>query len=167
MSPVDRASPVAGAVAGQELPGFTAVLTRGDLAAYADAAGDHNPIHLHDAAARAAGLPGVVAHGMATLALAARLVSAWAGPDAEVAELRTRFARPVVVPADGGAEVHVGGRVAGVLPDGSVRLDLSVTAGGHAVLVAAKATVRPRVNASEVTQVTGVADPAPGAGAAS
>src|SRR5207302_9176623 len=36
---------------------------------YAAASGDNNPIHLDDVAARAAGLPGVIAHGMCTLAM--------------------------------------------------------------------------------------------------
>ena len=132
---------------GAELPGFTARLTRADLAAYAEASGDHNPIHLDEVAARAAGLPGVVAHGMATLALAARLATGWAGPDARVSELRTRFSRPVVVPADGTAEVVLGGRVASVEPDGTVRLDLTATADGAAVLLQARATLVPAAGA--------------------
>ena len=129
--------------AGDELPGFVATVTRGDLVRYAAASGDANPIHLDDAAARAAGLPGVVAHGMATLAIAGRLVTAWAGPGAEVAVLRTRFPRPLVVPVDGGAELSVAGRVAEVADDGTVRVDLTVTSGGTAVLLQARAVVRP------------------------
>ncbi len=129
--------------AGDELPGFVATVTRGDLVRYAAASGDANPIHLDDAAARSAGLPGVVAHGMATLAIAGRLVTAWAGPDAEVTVLRTRFPRPLVVPADGGAELAVGGRVAEVADDGTVRVDLTVTSDGSAVLLQARAVVRP------------------------
>ena len=34
------------------------------LRAYADASGDHNSIHQDEAAAKAVGLPGVIAHGM-------------------------------------------------------------------------------------------------------
>lgn len=34
------------------------------LRAYADASGDNNPIHLDEAVATRAGLPGVIAHGM-------------------------------------------------------------------------------------------------------
>jgi acyl dehydratase len=44
-------------------------VTRADLVAYADASGDHNPIHQDEAVARSVGLPGVIAHGMFTLAL--------------------------------------------------------------------------------------------------
>jgi hypothetical protein len=49
-------------------------VTRADLVAYAGASGDHNPIHQDEAVATAVGLPGVIAHGMFTLALAARAV---------------------------------------------------------------------------------------------
>jgi acyl dehydratase len=42
--------------------------------AYADATGDRNPIHLDDAAARAAGLDGAIAHGMLGVAVAIELV---------------------------------------------------------------------------------------------
>ncbi|MFL6173120.1 MAG: MaoC/PaaZ C-terminal domain-containing protein, partial [Marmoricola sp.] len=49
-------------------------VTRADLVAYAAASGDHNPIHQDESVALAVGLPGVIAHGMFTLALAARYV---------------------------------------------------------------------------------------------
>ena len=140
---------------GEELPGFTATLTRGDLRAYAAASGDSNPIHLDEQAARAAGLPGVVAHGMATFALAARLVTSWAGADYAVTSLRTRFSRPVVVPDDErGARVVVGGRVGGVAGDGSVQVQLSVTSAGDAVLLAARAVLTP-VPAPDVAPAVG------------
>ncbi|MEV4754437.1 MaoC/PaaZ C-terminal domain-containing protein [Micromonospora sp. NPDC049559] len=59
---------------------------------YADASGDHNPIHLDDGAARAAGLPGVIVHGLASLAIAGRAVL----PDAaDVSRLSCRFTRPI------------------------------------------------------------------------
>ena len=134
-----------GAVAVQDrLPGFTATLTRADLARYAAASGDANPIHLDDDAARAAGLPGVVAHGMLTLALAGRLVTAWAGDRYDVTTLRTRFPRPVVVPADGGARLDVAGRVSDVTDEGALRVELSVTENGAVVLLQARAVLTPR-----------------------
>lgn len=134
---------------GDELPGFTATLTRADLRAYAAASADSNRIHLDEQAARAAGLPGVVAHGMATFALAARLVTSWAGADYTVTALRTRFSRPVVVPDDArGAQVVVAGRVAEVGADGSVQVRLSVTSGGNAVLLQARAVLS-RVTVSD------------------
>lgn len=47
----------------------TLSLRQEDIHAYAEASGDHNPLHLDPEAARAAGYPDVLAHGMLTLAL--------------------------------------------------------------------------------------------------
>lgn len=60
---------------------------------YAQASGDHNPIHLDDEAARAVGLPGRILHGLCTLALAGRAVAAAAGR--EPSRLAVRFSAPV------------------------------------------------------------------------
>ena len=46
---------------------------------YAEASGDHNPIHLDPAAARAAGLPAPILHGLYTMALLARCASSAGG----------------------------------------------------------------------------------------
>ena len=54
-------------------------VTRADLVGYAEASGDHNPIHVDEEVALAVGLPGVIAHGMYTLGLAARAVAGWTG----------------------------------------------------------------------------------------
>ena len=116
------------------------VVRRSDLVAYAEASGDHNPIHQDEAVAQAVGLPGVIAHGMYTLALAARAVAVWTD-DAEVVELGSKFTAPVVVPADGGATVVVSGVVKRVA-DGVATLALEVTCGGEKVLGAPKAVVR-------------------------
>ena len=64
---------------GDEMPTVHVEITRADLRRYAEASGDHNPIHLRDEAARELGLPGVVAHGMLTSALAIGEVARWAG----------------------------------------------------------------------------------------
>jgi acyl dehydratase len=49
-------------------------LSRVDVARYAGASGDFNPLHVSDPAARAAGHPGVFAHGMLTAGVAGRYV---------------------------------------------------------------------------------------------
>jgi acyl dehydratase len=71
-------------------------------ARYAEASGDHNPIHLDAAVARAVGLPGVINHGMGTLALvAAGLVDAVAGGDvSRLRRLAARFTDMVVPGTD-------------------------------------------------------------------
>ncbi len=61
--------------------------------AYAEASGDHNPVHLNNDVATAVGLPGVINHGLGTLSLVAGgLVEQLAGGDlAGVTGLRVRF----------------------------------------------------------------------------
>jgi acyl dehydratase len=115
-------------------------VTRADLVAYAEASGDHNPIHQDEAVAVAVGLPGVIAHGMFTLALAARAVGTWTD-GAEVVELGAKFTNPVLVPADGAAAVTVAGTVKSV-DDGLATLALAVTCDGTKVLGMPKAVVR-------------------------
>ena len=65
---------------------------------YAEASGDHNPIHLDEATAKMAGLPGVILHGMCTMAIAAKAaVNGLAGGDpTRVKRVAVRFSRPVL-----------------------------------------------------------------------
>jgi acyl dehydratase len=116
------------------------VVTRADLAAYAEASGDHNPIHQDDEVARSVGLPGVIAHGMYTMALAARAVADWY-PGAELVSIGCKFTNPVAVPADGGAVVEIAGQATGS-EDGVTTIALTVTSGGQKVLGMPKAVVR-------------------------
>ena len=117
-------------------------ITRDDLHRYAEASGDHNPIHLRDDAARALGLPGVVAHGMLTAALAIGIVAEWAGGADSVLATSIRFAGPVVVPADEPAVLSVSGTVRKVAADGSsADVALAVTCGGAKVFGKAIVTV--------------------------
>ena len=125
---------------GEQLEPQEYAVTRADLVAYAEASGDHNPIHTDEQVAVSVGLPGVIAHGMYTLALAARAVAHWTG-DAEVVSLGAKFTNPVLVPADGGAVVRVAGTVKEVA-DGTATLALEVTCEGQKVLGMPKAVVR-------------------------
>ena len=127
---------------GTELPEQTYRVTRADLVRYAGASGDFNPIHWNERVATSVGLPNVIAHGMFTMALAGRAVTAWTGDPTALAEYQVRFGRPVVVPDDdAGAEVTVRGKVGAVLEDGRVRVDLTVTSAGEKVLSLARAVV--------------------------
>ena len=125
---------------GDRLAERTFEVTRADLLRYAEASGDHNPIHQDESVARSVGLPGVIAHGMYTLALAARAVAEWTD-GAEVVELGAKFTQPVVVPADGAATVVVSGTVKSV-EDGRAALALQVTCQGQKVLGMPRAVVR-------------------------
>jgi acyl dehydratase len=126
-----------------ELPTQTYRVTRADLVRYAGASGDFNPIHWSDRFATKVGLPGVIAHGMLTMALAGRAVTAWAGRPDAVVDFGVRFTRPVAVPDDDeGTEIEVSATVREVTDDGLTRLDLTVTSQGEKVLGLARATIR-------------------------
>jgi len=128
---------------GTELPERLYRITRADLVRYAGASGDFNPIHWNERVAIEVGLPGVIAHGMLTMALAGRAVTDWTGDPAALVEFQVRFGRPVVVPDDDeGAELTVRGTVAALLDDDRVRVDLAVTSAGEKVLSLARAVVR-------------------------
>ena len=62
--------------------------TEEQIAAYAEASGDRNPIHLDPEFARSVGLPGVIAHGMLQMGLLARV----AGDPGRLRQLSCRFA---------------------------------------------------------------------------
>ena len=128
---------------GTELPGQTLPIRRGDLVRYAGASGDFNVIHWNERSARSVGLSGVIAHGMFTMALAARAVTDWAGDPGAVTEYGVRFTRPVPVPDDDtGTVVEVAATVAAKLDDRRVRVDLTVTHDGQKVLAKAQAVVQ-------------------------
>lgn len=65
---------------------------------YAEASGDHNPIHLDESVAQAAGLPTVILHGLCTLAMAvAGIIDGPLGGDSSrLRRVAVRFSRPVL-----------------------------------------------------------------------
>jgi acyl dehydratase len=130
-----------------QLPPKTYRITRADLVRYAGASGDFNPIHWSDRVATSVGLPGVIAHGMFTMALVTRAVTEWTGDPAAIVDVRVRFGRPVVVPdTDEGTELVVS---ATVRTDAEGRAELQVTAicQGEKVLGLGLAMVRTLVAA--------------------
>jgi acyl dehydratase len=64
---------------GDVAPSRTHTLTRTDLARYAGASGDFNPMHTDDLAAQAAGLPSVFGHGMLSMGLVGSALDAYVG----------------------------------------------------------------------------------------
>lgn len=126
---------------GTRLPPLSVRVTRGDLVRYAGASGDFNPIHWSDRVAGSVGLPGVIAHGMLTMALAGRLVTQWTGDPAAVRSYGVRFTRPVVVPDDDeGALLELTGTVRDVV-DGVAVVVVTATFDGRTVLGRAQAEV--------------------------
>ncbi|MYS38575.1 acyl dehydratase [Streptomyces sp. KhCrAH-43] len=128
---------------GMELPARSFPVTRATLVQYAGASGDFNPIHWNERFAREVGLPDVIAHGMFTMAEAIRVVTDWAGDPGAVVEYGVRFTKPVVVPDDDkGAQIEVSGKVAALLDDRRVRVDLTVMSDGKKVLGMSRAVVQ-------------------------
>ena len=73
----------------------TVTVTRNQIAAYAAASGDRNPIHLDDEFARGVGLPGLIAHGMLVMGLMASTI----GEPHNLRRIAVRFGG-MVVPGD-------------------------------------------------------------------
>ena len=128
---------------GTAVPAQSFPLQRADLVRYCGASGDFNVIHWNERVARAVGLPDVIAHGMFTMAQAARVVTDWTGDPGSVVSYKVRFSRPVVVPDDDrGAMLTVSGTVEGKLDGNRVVVGLTAMVGEDKVLGGAKAVVR-------------------------
>ncbi len=81
--------------AGETPPELRQRLTQARIDAYAEASGDHNPIHLDPAFAQAVGLPSTIAHGLLTLGAACSEIELWAAHKAWTARVSCRFAAPL------------------------------------------------------------------------
>lgn len=124
---------------GQELPILVkSAITREQLKLYAEASGDHNPIHLDETVAKKSGLPGVIVHGMMTMAFMGEFmhqtIQKLANGHGSIAEMSCRF-KAMTFPGD---VITVTGVVKNV-HDGVIECDLEtrnqrqeVTATGHA-----------------------------------
>ncbi|HEV7707520.1 MAG TPA: MaoC family dehydratase [Asanoa sp.] len=126
-----------------DLPTKKFTVTRADLVHYAGASGDFNPIHWSERFATKVGLPGVIAHGMLTMALVGRAVTDWAGAPDAVLDYSVRFSRPVPVPDDEtGTEIEVSAEVKSITDEGHTVLAITAVCAGEKVLSQARATVR-------------------------
>lgn len=74
-------------------------ITKVQLAQYAGASGDFNPLHLDDDFAKKIGMDGVVAHGMLVMGFLGEYVMKIAGKEARVANFKMRFGK-MTVPGD-------------------------------------------------------------------
>jgi acyl dehydratase len=91
--------PVESAVCDPVMTKRSVTFTKEQIASYAEASGDRNPIHLDDDFARSVGLPGVIAHGMLQMGLMAIVAAEGAGGADRLTRLYCRFAG-MVVPGD-------------------------------------------------------------------
>lgn len=76
---------------GDRIPSLTKpAFSKLQLALFAGAAADHNPIHVDEDAAKGGGLPGIIAHGMLTMAFLGELLTDWA-PQKSLRSFSARF----------------------------------------------------------------------------
>jgi acyl dehydratase len=128
---------------GAELPPASYPVARLNLVKYCGASGDFNVIHWNERIARAVGLPNVIAHGMFTMAQAARYITDWAGDPGAMTEFGVRFSAPVVVPDDDAfVSIDVSGTIDAKLDDNRVAVTLTARSGGDKVLTRSRAVVR-------------------------
>jgi acyl dehydratase len=80
---------------GDDLPERSNRVDRAQLVMYAGASGDFNPIHWNEEFAKMVGLPGVISHGMFTMALVAKVVTDWAGDAGPIRMLSVQFRKEV------------------------------------------------------------------------
>ena len=84
---------------GQDIPALEKKPTTQQLAMYAGASLDFNPIHYDKEKALADGLPGVILHGALKNAWLAQLLTDWVGPDGALRKLSVQY-RGMDVPDD-------------------------------------------------------------------
>lgn len=99
-------------------------ITRTQLALFAGASSDHNPIHLDDEEARKGGLPGVIAHGMLNMAFLGQLLTERFSQQ-NIREFAVQF-RAMAFPGD---VISCGGEVTGKSSEGGENMvDLKIAA---------------------------------------
>ena len=87
---------------GEPLPTLSKTVTQAQIDAYAEVSGDHNPIHVNPAVARAVGLDGTIAHGMLSMAFVGQVLTGWLSAEpgrGRLGRLRVRF-QAMVRPGD-------------------------------------------------------------------
>jgi acyl dehydratase len=93
---------------------FTRTIDASAVDLFAEATGDKNPIHLEDAAAKAAGFEGRIAHGMISAALVSQMLGVHLpGPGTIYLGQQIKFGAPVLV----GDTVTVSAEVKAIRPD--------------------------------------------------
>lgn len=76
---------------GDEVFSVPKVVKREAIKAYADASGDGNPLHQDDAYAQSVGFPGIIGHGMYSMAHLTNAVSDWVGDPAALKSVNVQF----------------------------------------------------------------------------
>ena len=117
---------------------YTVQVDEDQTVRYSEASGDHNPIHVDPAAATAVGLPGIILHGLCTMAMTGQAVLALAAEDdpTRLRRLAVRFSRPVYPGSDVTTTVYDAGE------DGGLRVvAFEAHSGGHLVISNGRAEI--------------------------
>lgn len=100
---------------GQPILSLTQTIDRDQTFRYAEASGDRNPIHVDERVAKMAGLPGIIVHGLCTMAFTSKVMidGLCAGDPLRLKRLRVQFSRPVLPGQTITTKVWPGGERAG------------------------------------------------------
>jgi acyl dehydratase len=95
--PVESKLPSEDAARGQPLLKVDQIVDADQTFRYAEASGDRNPIHVDENVAKMAGLPGIILHGLCTMAFTSKIMidSLCNGDPKRLKRLAVRFSRPV------------------------------------------------------------------------
>jgi len=134
-------APALAAVAvGDSIAPLARTVTQEQIDAYAEASGDHNPIHVDPEFAVSVGLPGAIAHGLLEMGILADAVAAWAGGNANLLSLSCRFSKPLLA---GDTIICTGTVIAIDDAEGIATLEVGASSDrGDRVLTNGRATVR-------------------------
>ncbi len=125
---------------GDAIDTLSRTVTQDQINAYAEASGDHNPIHVDPEFALSVGLPGAIAHGLLELGILAEAIAAWAGGSANLLSLSCRFSKPLLA---GDTILCTGTVIAVDDAEGIATLEVGASSDrGDRVLTNGRATVR-------------------------
>ena len=131
---------IASVAAGDKLAPLSRTVAQEQIDAYAEASGDHNPIHVDPEFALSVGLPGAIAHGLLEMGILAEALTRWAGGAERLQSLSVRFSKPLVA----GDTITCTGTVTAVdEAEGLATLEVEATSNrGERVLTNGRAVVR-------------------------
>ena len=137
---------------GDALPSINKVVVQEDINTYAEASGDHNPLHLNQEFASTTHFGQIVSHGMLVLAYVSEMMTQAFGRHwLEAGRLKVRFRSPVY-PGD---RVTTFGEVVSLSEqDGHIRLECSVgcrNEEGEEVINGEAWVTMPNENSEDVT----------------
>ncbi|MBV8195538.1 MAG: MaoC family dehydratase N-terminal domain-containing protein [Candidatus Dormibacteraeota bacterium] len=125
---------------GDSIEPLSRTVTQDQIDAYAEASGDHNPIHVDREFATSVGLPGTIAHGLLSMGILTQAIARWAGGADCVRSLQVRFSKPLV---SGGTITCTGTVVAVDESEGTATLEVEARSDrDERVLTNGRATVR-------------------------